>query len=1174
MLSERILIFRFEGRTCYRLRIDRNRKLDMIEGRSNRKEIQQMEQTGKRKRWRRVWAVVFSIALVFGLLPENSFVVHAQEEGIEPYEAPAEGVSYVDEGGVVRTTTGDVTTVAGGTTGWNSGWYYVNQNTTISSRIEVSGDVHLILGDGCTLTASSGIHVSARNSLTIYGQSGGTGTLTAKVDSSAQSAIGGNACEAAGTIVINGGKVTATASNGAATGIGGGGSSGGDGGAGGTITINGGTVNATGADWNTGIGGGSWASAGNITINGGIITAQGKTGESGGIGCSSSGDGGSITINGGTITATGAHSGIGGAGFQDYSKTKSTFIVNGGSINGTLSNITPKNNEGKVVCLGKLDVSAITSEINSVSVDGKPYYIEAKHSGNDYLYLYMVKEENHTVTIRNDAGTITNWTATYKSGGDKTAGYFEFTQDEAGGTSTYVATLAFNQAAYSVNLSQNNNSLYVTVTVQNSTQTNSLPMSLRRIAMDSMDLYVMQGEKIMKAYTNGSGSPYTFPVDVSQLAVGAYTLKAVYGGSSDGAQSSVCTAALTICKTLDSPQSLAWSSENYGRATWNAVTNATGYSVQLYKNGVAEGAAFSTTAPSYDLSITEVGNYTFKVKATGDGTHYVDSGEVTSGSLERKQAKITVASEKNTYTKNAGDPAFDLEGISHDNTDADVKLEYTVKNSTNAAGVRVDNDAVVTVDENGKVTIRGAGTATITVSLPASTHFAAAESVDITIKVEKSAFVDDEGSTEGSSGGSSPAGNQVTVTSSDNTADTPAAEPQIKGAGTSKGWSAIVNKIVETIGNQIKDTEMIKEAINIDMQGTSVVPKTVFDTVKGKDITLVFDMGEGISWTVNGKDVTNAAKGISLGVKRDTDVIPAEVINKVTKKQTPIQMSLEHDGEFGFTATLTMKLEPKNKGLYANLYYYNPKAPQGKELEFICADKIDESGNADLVFSHASDYTVVIDYAPMDGSAPTAKTQAENFLAMSKGAKLTWTSDALKVKWGNVNGAEGYDIYATTCGRKFTSQAKVASVTADQTSATIQEVLGGQVSPARGYKVMVKAYRMADGKKQYLGKSMELYTVGNGHKTYTNAGAMTPSVKTLTLTVGKTKKVRATIIKEDPKKKLLPGKYTASKRYFTADETIATVDEKGNVTAHRKGKTTLYIKAANGVTAKVPIIIK
>ncbi|MDD7177884.1 MAG: X2-like carbohydrate binding domain-containing protein [bacterium] len=658
--------------------------------------------------------------------------------GAEMYGV-ADGVSYVDEGGVVRTTTGDVTTVESSTTGWSSGWYYVDRNTTISSRIGVSGNVHLILGDDCTLTASSGINVSAWNSLTIYGQSNGTGTLTATAAASTgNSAIGGNAYKAAGTIVINGGNVNATALKDAATGIGGGG---GYGGKAGTITINGGTVNATGSYWNAGIGGGTNEGAGNITINGGIITAQsGGNGNSGGIGCGSSGDGGSITINGGTITATGAYSGIGGEGFQNDSTTTSTFIVNGGSINGTLSNITPKNKDGEVVRLGKLNVSGISSEINSVSVDGKPYYIEAKHAGNDYLYLYMVSGEDHTVTIRDSGGTITTWTATYNSSGNGTDGYFTFQQVEEGSTSVYATTLAFDQAAYSVNRSQAD-SMVVKVTVQNSTQTNSLPMSLRRIAMDSMALYVMQGEKIMEEYTNESGSPYTFSVDVRQLAVGKYTLKAVYGGSSDGAESSERTAALTICKTLDSPQSLAWSSTTYGRATWNAVTNATGYSAQLYKDGTAVGDAVSTTGQSCDFTIAEVGDYTFTVKAIGDGTYYVDSGEVTSSSLIRKQAQITVESGKSTYTKIYGDPAFDLEGISHDNTDANVKLGYTVNNSKNAVGAIVNNDAVVTVDENGKVTIRGAGTATITVSLPASTHFAAAESVDITIKVEQRAVV-------------------------------------------------------------------------------------------------------------------------------------------------------------------------------------------------------------------------------------------------------------------------------------------------------------------------------------------------------------------------------------------------------------------------------------------------
>ena len=50
-------------------------------------------------------------------------------------------------------------------------WYVVKDAATVSSRIEISGDVHLILTDGSTLTSVGGIHVYADNSLSIYGQS-------------------------------------------------------------------------------------------------------------------------------------------------------------------------------------------------------------------------------------------------------------------------------------------------------------------------------------------------------------------------------------------------------------------------------------------------------------------------------------------------------------------------------------------------------------------------------------------------------------------------------------------------------------------------------------------------------------------------------------------------------------------------------------------------------------------------------------------------------------------------------------------------------------------------------------------------------------------------------------------------------------------------------------------
>ena len=62
-------------------------------------------------------------------------------------------------------------------------------------------------------------------------------------------------------------------------------------------------------------------------------------------------------------------------------------------------------------------------------------------------------------------------------------------------------------------------------------------------------------------------------------------------------------------------------------------------------------------------------------------------------------------------------------------------------------------------------------------------------------------------------------------------------------------------------------------------------------------------------------------------------------------------------------------MDAKNAGLYANLFYYNEKTG---ELEFICADEIAADGTAELTFTHASDYAIVIDTEPMDKGADEA----------------------------------------------------------------------------------------------------------------------------------------------------------------------------------------------------------
>ena len=177
-------------------------------------------------------------------------------------------------------------------------------------------------------------------------------------------------------------------------------------------------------------------------------------------------------------------------------------------------------------------------------------------------------------------------------------------------------------------------------------------------------------------------------------------------------------------------------------------------------------------------------------------------------------------------------------------------------------------------------------------------------------------------------------------------------KPYIKDDSGKEGWDVIKPQLEEAKSG---------DTVTVVMNGTTVVPKDVIDSIKGKDTTLVLDMGNGLSWKIYGKDITDATGDIDFDVTVGADAgksIPVDVINNVTGERYSINLTLAYDGEFGFTATLTVNMESKNAGLYANLFYYNE---QTGELEFISAGQIDPDGNVELVFTHASDYTIVVD---------------------------------------------------------------------------------------------------------------------------------------------------------------------------------------------------------------------
>ena len=211
-------------------------------------------------------------------------------------------------------------------------------------------------------------------------------------------------------------------------------------------------------------------------------------------------------------------------------------------------------------------------------------------------------------------------------------------------------------------------------------------------------------------------------------------------------------------------------------------------------------------------------------------------------------------------------------------------------------------------------------------------------------------------------------------------------KPYIKDDSGKEGWDVIKPQLEEAKAG---------DTVTVAMNGTTVVPKDVIDSIKGKDTTLVLDMGNGLSWKIYGKDITDAAGDIDFGVTIGADAgksIPVDVINNVTGERYSMNLTLAYDGEFGFTATLTVNMESKNAGMYANLFYYNE---QTGELEFISAGQIDSDGNVELVFTHASDYTIVVDTKIMSGNA-----QADNKADETIPAPKTDDSTS-KYAWNN-----------------------------------------------------------------------------------------------------------------------------------------------------------------------------
>ena len=250
-----------------------------------------------------------------------SFTMPAADVTVSAVSNPAEQVSYIDENGKAKTAmavslTGNETEIGIDN---EETWYAVDSDITYDHQLILLGNVHLILCDGKTMTVnatitgtnSSGYCINGEEgSLSIYGQSGGTGELTVTNNA------GG--CISVYALTINGGHIKSTAKDDALYAVY-------------EITINDGVITATSSGKNSIACYEIESKIRSITINGGVVTATSNGKRA--IYCW--GGDTYITINGGIVTATGVDYGIFCSGTRPYlnilgGQVKANIIRNGG----------------------------------------------------------------------------------------------------------------------------------------------------------------------------------------------------------------------------------------------------------------------------------------------------------------------------------------------------------------------------------------------------------------------------------------------------------------------------------------------------------------------------------------------------------------------------------------------------------------------------------------------------------------------------------------------------------------------------------------------------------------------------------------------------------------------------------------------------------------------------
>lgn len=444
------------------------------------------------------------------------------------------------------------------------------------------------------------------------------------------------------------------------------------------------------------------------------------------------------------------------------------------------------------------------------------------------------------------------------------------------------------------------------------------------------------------------------------------------------------------------------------------------------------------------------------------------------------------------------------------------------------------------------------------------------------------------GGTSGGTGSGSSGGNTTPSTSV--TVPVSGEEKTIRVDSTVSSTTATIedidlSKLNTVIGNDVKtgvvtiDFSVLEKQIDTVKLPANVI-KRIADAVKdpsndAESLSIVLTDGTSIEFdekALSKKTAQTNQTDITISIKRTTDSALSALQQQAVGSRPAWDIKLTSGGknisDMGGVITLHTPYELRS----------------GEQSNGIVVYYVDENGNRESCetsydpvkkliswkTSHLSVYMigydenrVTLDTDTEDQSAlngsQVSKLKLPILLATGKGGNRKIT-----ISWRSYEDADGYDCYWSYCDGKR-SYKKLATVKAAKDRVTSRRLANN-----RRYKYFVAAYKLIDGKKVYIAKSNSLHVALNNAKA-TNAKKVTVNQTHVRLKAGDTFVIRSrTRLENTNKKELL---HVAAYRYYTSDQSVASVSKIGKIKALKSGTCVIYVVANNGVYGTIKVTV-